>query len=58
MIIEEEETKTSEVNPDIIDEALFVVGEDVDEVEVLMFGGEDEQADALDLAFTEDEGHW
>lgn len=56
MLIEEEEPKTTEVNPDIIDEALFV-DESTDEVEVLIFN-DDEQVDSLDLAFVEEEDHW
>jgi hypothetical protein len=57
MLVEEEEVKQTEVNPDIIDEALFV-DEGTEEVDVLIFAGEDEQADALDLAFVDDEDHW
>lgn len=55
MLIEEEEGKT-EVNPDIMDEALFV-DEGSEEVDVLVFS-DDEQVDSLDLAFVEEEDHW
>jgi hypothetical protein len=57
MLVEEEEVKQTEVNPDIIDEALFV-DEGTEEVDILLFGSDDEQADALDLAFVDDEDHW
>ena len=53
MIIEEEGVRTDEVNPDIIDEALFA-GEEEDEIEVTILR-DDEDADSLDLAFVDEE---
>lgn len=58
MIIEEEEIKSSgEINPDAI-EVLLGDDSEMEESEILIFREEDEDADLLDLAFTEDEGHW
>lgn len=57
MLIEEEETKTSEVNPDAL-EAVFEE-EVIVEEEVAMFGEDDEEADEIDIAFqANDEGYW
>jgi hypothetical protein len=59
MLIEEEEVKTvTEVNPDAL-EAVFEDESAVDEVDVLLFGGVDEQVDEIDIAFqANDEGYW
>lgn len=58
MLIEEEEVKPgSEVNPDAI-EGLFDDEGAIEETELLMFQEDDEDADLLDIAFTDDDGHW
>lgn len=59
MLIEEEEVKvTTEVNPDAL-EAVFEDESGTDEVDVLVFGEEDEQVDEIDIAFqANDEGYW
>lgn len=58
MLIEEEETKgIGEINLDAVEAALAEV--DISEEEdVDVYGGDDEEVDAVDLAFVEDEGHW
>lgn len=59
MLIEEEEVKTTgEVNLDAV-EAAFEDESSVEEVDVLLFGAEDEQVDEIDIAFqANDEGYW
>ena len=59
MLIEEEEVKSAgEVNPDAL-EAVFEDDAAAEEVDVLLFGGEDEQVDEIDIAFqANDEGYW
>lgn len=60
MLIEEEEVKNvGEVNPDAL-EAVFEEDAAAEEVDVLLFGGEeDEQVDEIDIAFqANDEGYW
>lgn len=60
MLIEEEEVKpVGEVNPDAL-EAVFEDESVADEVDILLFGGvDDEQVDEIDIAFqANDEGYW
>lgn len=59
MLIEEEETKpVGEINPDAL-EAVFEDDSSTEEVDVLLFGGDDEQVDEIDIAFqANDEGYW
>jgi len=57
MLIEEEEPKGGEINPDAL-EAVFEEDVLVDE-EVVVFGEVDEEADEIDIAFqANDEGYW
>ncbi len=57
MLIEEEESKGGEINPDAL-EAVFEEDVLVDE-EVVVFGEDDEEADEIDIAFqANDEGYW
>lgn len=57
MLIEEEEGKvTSELTPEVF-EAVFIETDTTEEEEVTIYG-DDEESDAVDLAFVEDEGHW
>lgn len=62
MLIEEEESKLSgEINPDAL-EGVFEDVVEVDEVDVVVYGGngEDEDGiDEIDIAFqANDEGYW
>ena len=58
MLIEEEEPKGSgDLNPDAI-EGVFEEDLSVEEEIIFYSAGEDEEADELDMAFVEDEGHW
>lgn len=58
MLIEEEEPKTGDVNPDAL-EAVFEDDGAVEEVDILIMGGDDEQVDEIDIAFqANDEGYW
>lgn len=58
MLIEEEEGKlVAEINPDAFEAALAEV-DITEEEEVDIYGEDDEEVDAVDLAFVEDEGHW
>ena len=57
MMIDEEEGKAV---AEVSTEAIYAVFADMDtleEEEIVVFG-EDDDVDAVDLAFTEDEGHW
>ncbi len=57
MLIEEEPKNVGEVNPDAL-EALFE-GDIIEEEEIVLFPGEDEEEDEIDLAFrANDEGYW
>ena len=58
MLIEEEEPKSGEINPDAL-EAVFEEDVLVEE-EVVVFGkDDDEEADEIDIAFqANDEGYW
>lgn len=57
MMIDEEEGKAvAEVSTEAID-AVFADMDAIEEEEIVVFG-EDDDFDAVDLAFTEDEGHW
>jgi hypothetical protein len=57
MLIEEEEPKGGEINPDAL-EAVFEEDVLVEE-EVAIFGEDDEEADEIDIAFqANDEGYW
>lgn len=59
MLIEEEEPKIGDVNPDAL-EAVFEEDVTVDEeVAVFVSVEEDEEADEIDIAFAaNDEGYW
>lgn len=58
MLIEEEEVKTGDINPDAL-EAVFEDGGGVDEVDVVVFTEDDEDVDEIDIAFqANDEGYW
>lgn len=60
MLIEEEEPKGGDINPDAL-EAVFDDGDILIEEEeaVVVFGEEDEEADEIDIAFAaNDEGYW
>lgn len=62
MLIEEEEPKSGEVNPDAL-EAVFVEEAEIDifEEDVLLLEkkGEEDEADEIDIAFAaNDEGYW
>jgi hypothetical protein len=61
MLIEEEEPKIGgEINPDALEEVFE--GDVVVDEEVIVFtstGGDDEEADEIDIAFAaNDEGYW
>ncbi len=58
MLIEEEEGKTTtEVNPDVLASAFEDEGSA--EEEIIVFGGDDEQVDEIDIAFqANDEAYW
>ena len=56
MLIEEDDSKGgSDLSPDALE--AFEEDMSVDE-EIVMYSLEDEEADELDMAFIEDEGHW
>jgi hypothetical protein len=56
MLIDEDTTKAVEVNPDAL-EAVFE--EDLTEEEVVIFSGDPDEIDEIDLAFrANDEGYW
>ena len=58
MLIEEEEVKTGDINPDAL-EAVFEDDGGVDEVDVVVFTDDDEYVDEIDIAFqANDEGYW
>lgn len=59
MLIEEEPKSSGEINPDAL-EAVFEVDSIIEEDEVLLFNGEDdERPDEIDIAFqANDEDYW
>lgn len=58
MLIEEEESKVSEINPDAI-VAGFEDEGTVEEVDILMFSRDDEREDEIDLPYDPNpEGYW
>ena len=59
MLIDEEETKpVGEINPDAL-EAVFDEDVLVEEEVIIFKGGDDEEADEIDIAFAaNDEGYW
>jgi hypothetical protein len=58
MLIEEEIKPVGEINPDAL-EAVFEEEITIDEEVIVFKGGEDEEADEIDIAFAaNDEGYW